>query len=81
MLRGWAWEGRGSRVPDPQSNRRACHATQVMLAVCSAPIQFLSPEWRGVSRDARDLVTRMLDRNPATRLTAEQALEHHWFAR
>ncbi|GLC52606.1 hypothetical protein PLESTB_000648500 [Pleodorina starrii] len=56
-------------------------AYQVMLAVCSAPIAFGGPEWRGISREARDLVSQLLDRNPATRLTADAALEHPWFAR
>ncbi|KAG2500351.1 hypothetical protein HYH03_001925 [Edaphochlamys debaryana] len=56
-------------------------AYQIMLAVCSAPISFSGPEWRGLSREARDLVSRMLDRNPGTRITAAEALEHPWFQR
>ncbi|GIL79287.1 hypothetical protein Vretifemale_8662 [Volvox reticuliferus] len=56
-------------------------AYQVMLAVCSAPIAFGGPEWYGISRDARDLLSQLLDRNPATRLTADRALRHSWFAR
>ncbi|GFR41581.1 hypothetical protein Agub_g2302, partial [Astrephomene gubernaculifera] len=56
-------------------------AYQVMLAVCSAPITFRGPEWLVVSREGRDLAERMLDRNPTTRITAEEALQHPWFAR
>jgi serine/threonine protein kinase len=38
----------------------------------------LSP-WRHVSFEARSLVKGLLDPNPATRLTPEQALDHAWF--
>lgn len=34
----------------------------------------------GLSHEARQLLQGMLDRNPATRLTAEQCLLHPWFA-
>ena len=33
----------------------------------------------GVPDDARDLLYRMLDYNPATRITAEEALQHPFF--
>ncbi|KXZ45446.1 hypothetical protein GPECTOR_54g187 [Gonium pectorale] len=56
-------------------------AYQVMLAVCGSPINMSGPEWRGVTRQARDLLGQLLDRNPATRISAEQALQHPWFAR
>ncbi|GIL58203.1 hypothetical protein Vafri_13326 [Volvox africanus] len=56
-------------------------AYQVMLAVCSAPIAFSGPEWYEISRDARDLLSQLLDRNPVTRLTADRALRHSWFVR
>ena len=34
--------------------------------------------WGTISTSAKDLVTRLLDSNPATRLTVEDALEHPW---
>lgn len=55
-------------------------AYQVMLAVCSAPISFSGPELRAVSREARQLLAALLERNPAARPTSQQALEHPWFA-
>ena len=32
-----------------------------------------------VSEDARDLMQRMLQKNPTKRLTAEEVLTHKWF--
>ncbi|EFJ41436.1 hypothetical protein VOLCADRAFT_44987, partial [Volvox carteri f. nagariensis] len=45
----------------------------------AAPIGFGGSEWRDISREARDLVGMLLDRNPTTRLTADRALQHPWF--
>jgi serine/threonine protein kinase len=39
------------------------------------------PEWSSVPRDARDLVAKLLQRDPAKRLTPQQALQHPWLAR
>ncbi|XP_025080182.1 peripheral plasma membrane protein CASK-like [Pomacea canaliculata] len=35
-------------------------------------------QWGNISASAKDLVTRLLDLNPETRLTVEGALEHPW---
>ncbi|KAK7478324.1 hypothetical protein BaRGS_00030476, partial [Batillaria attramentaria] len=35
-------------------------------------------QWGQISSSAKDLVMRLLDLNPETRLTVEQALEHPW---
>jgi len=34
--------------------------------------------WIGISDEAKDLVKKLLDINPITRITAEQALHHPW---
>ncbi|KNC73019.1 hypothetical protein SARC_14420, partial [Sphaeroforma arctica JP610] len=34
--------------------------------------------WPKLSESARDLLTRLLDPNPETRITAKQALDHPW---
>eukprot|EP00045_Choanoeca_perplexa_P002549 m.25242 g.25242 ORF g.25242 m.25242 type:complete len:481 (+) comp11576_c0_seq1:98-1540(+) len=39
-----------------------------------------SPEWDSVTEAAKDLIDRMLDTNPKTRITVEQALRHPWIA-
>jgi calcium-dependent protein kinase len=35
--------------------------------------------WKRVSQPAKDLIKKMLTKNPAQRITAEQALQHEWF--
>lgn len=37
-----------------------------------------SEPWPLISGAAKDLITKMLDRDPKTRITAAQALEHEW---
>eukprot|EP00050_Salpingoeca_kvevrii_P002061 m.186408 g.186408 ORF g.186408 m.186408 type:complete len:463 (-) comp10528_c0_seq1:202-1590(-) len=42
---------------------------------------FPSPEWDTVTPEAKELIRRMLDLNPKTRITVEEALQHPWIAR
>lgn len=60
---------------------RACKLEEVMAAVCGAPIPMNYGPWLHLSPDCLDLVTRLLQRNPILRLTAEEAMEHSWFYR
>lgn len=43
-------------------------------------IDFESHPWPGISADAKHLVQGLLERDVDTRLSAEQALQHPWFA-
>lgn len=38
----------------------------------------LPAKWRNISDEAKDLVRKLLDVNPASRLTIDQALQHPW---
>eukprot|EP00050_Salpingoeca_kvevrii_P009109 m.307196 g.307196 ORF g.307196 m.307196 type:complete len:366 (+) comp19807_c0_seq1:2-1099(+) len=40
--------------------------------------EFEAPDWDDISDSAKDLVSRMLDVNPNTRITVAQALAHPW---
>mmetsp|Transcript_16944 Transcript_16944/g.18999 ORF Transcript_16944/g.18999 Transcript_16944/m.18999 type:complete len:592 (+) Transcript_16944:244-2019(+) len=40
--------------------------------------EFISPYWDPVSPAAKDIVSKMMEKDPKKRLTAEQALKHHF---
>ncbi|CAI5715862.1 unnamed protein product [Hyaloperonospora brassicae] len=42
------------------------------------PITFAFSAWNNVSPDAKDLVSKLLVKDPAMRLTADQMLQHPW---
>mmetsp|Transcript_49800 Transcript_49800/g.57152 ORF Transcript_49800/g.57152 Transcript_49800/m.57152 type:complete len:524 (+) Transcript_49800:68-1639(+) len=39
---------------------------------------FYPQEWKGISREAKDLIKKMLIYDPKKRMTAQQALQHPW---
>jgi serine/threonine protein kinase len=41
-------------------------------------IEYPKEYWEFVSLDAKELVERMVDKDPKTRLSASEALEHCW---
>ncbi|KAL3901728.1 MAG: hypothetical protein SGARI_006028 [Bacillariaceae sp.] len=49
--------------------------------VARAPLEFPSPEWDDISDEARDFVTKLLNRDPVQRPTADQALKHPWISK
>lgn len=42
------------------------------------PHNFLDPVWTGISKEAKELINQLLDRDETTRLSAEGALNHNW---
>jgi serine/threonine protein kinase len=55
------------------------HDSTLFDQISKAHYSFDGPEWTNISEDAKDLVKRLLMRNPKKRLTALQALEHPFF--
>ncbi|BDA51500.1 probable calcium/calmodulin-dependent protein kinase type I [Coccomyxa sp. Obi] len=62
--------------PDPHPS-----PFRVMAAILKDEVRFDGPEWRNVSETGRDFVRRLLERDPAIRMSAEQALAHPWIKR
>ena len=46
--------------------------------ICEDPLQFPDREWRYISAEAKDLVTRLLTKNPEKRISAKDAMQHPW---
>ncbi|KAI4974679.1 hypothetical protein ZWY2020_048286 [Hordeum vulgare] len=51
---------------------------KIAQAILRGGLDFNREPWPRVSGNAKDLIRRMLDPDPATRLTAHQVLEHPW---
>jgi serine/threonine protein kinase len=49
--------------------------------VARAPLEFPSPEWDEISEQAIDFLTKLLDRDPDKRPTADEAMHHPWIAK
>ena len=58
-----------------RSNREVC------LKVKSGKYEFKSKYWKGVSKDAKDFVRKLLQVNPKKRMSIEQALNHPWIVK
>ena len=53
-------------------------SSQLSQQILRAEVSFEKPVWKGVSDMAKDLIRRLIVRDPAHRLTAEEALQHPW---
>jgi serine/threonine protein kinase len=53
----------------------------IIAAVRTHEVSYPRETWAGVSREAQQLVARMLERNPADRVSARDALAHPWFVK
>jgi len=51
---------------------------EILRAVKKGAFNFASDEWRGVSKEARELIVNMLKLNPGQRYTCDQALNSPW---
>lgn len=52
---------------------------EIFRNVLKQPLTFDPADWNTISDSAKDLVTKMLDKDPANRISAEQCLAHPWF--
>jgi serine/threonine protein kinase len=61
----------------------ACEQCQGSLfeAIYYANLQFSDPKWKEISSEAKHLISRCLDRNASTRISAYEILEHPFLQR
>ncbi|KAG2498875.1 hypothetical protein HYH03_003067 [Edaphochlamys debaryana] len=63
---------------DDKKNVYAPAITAIWRSVLNDPLDFDKPWWAGVSQEAKDFCAYLLNRNPAERPTAKEALKHPW---
>jgi calcium-dependent protein kinase len=51
---------------------------QIIEAVLRGKYTLDEPEWEDISEEAKDLVRKMLEYDPAKRISAAEALQHKW---
>lgn len=54
--------------------------TQIFKNIMGQKLAFDPKEWSSISEQAKDLLSKMLNRVPEERLTAQECLEHPFFA-
>lgn len=52
--------------------------SRIFDAIRAADLRFPSDPWNRISESAKDLIRRMLCRDPSKRLTAQEVLDHSW---
>lgn len=48
--------------------------------ILSGEFEFHTDQWEMISQDAKDIVSRMIEPDSDSRLTAEEVLQHPWLA-
>ena len=54
-------------------------SSEILGKAARAQVFFPEKQWRNVSQEAKDLILKMLERDPTKRYTAKQCLDHPWF--
>lgn len=52
---------------------------EIFRNVVKQPLTFDPADWNNISASAKDLVTKMLNKDASKRISAQQCLEHPWF--
>ena len=53
---------------------------EIFKNVLKTDLTFDPADWDRVSKEAKDLITKMLDKKPDQRISAQDCLNHPWFA-
>jgi len=52
---------------------------EILVKVKKGHYTFEGEEWKNISADAKDVISKCLNTDPSKRITAEHILEHNWF--
>lgn len=52
---------------------------EILVKVKKGHQTFEGEEWKDISADAKEIISKCLNTDPAKRINAEQILEHNWF--
>ncbi len=55
------------------------HNKEVISKILNDKLDMKSLEWKRISKHAKDLISKLLERDVRKRITAAEALEHPWF--
>mmetsp|Transcript_4943 Transcript_4943/g.4135 ORF Transcript_4943/g.4135 Transcript_4943/m.4135 type:complete len:167 (+) Transcript_4943:143-643(+) len=55
------------------------NTNEIFKKIAKGRFTFSGHEWKYVSKQARDLISRLLVSNPERRISASDALNHEWF--
>lgn len=56
-------------------------SSEVLSKVAKGAVFFPEKNWHNTSTEAKDIILKMLERNPEKRWTAKQCLDHRWFTK
>mmetsp|Transcript_4670 Transcript_4670/g.10122 ORF Transcript_4670/g.10122 Transcript_4670/m.10122 type:complete len:774 (+) Transcript_4670:212-2533(+) len=63
---------------DDRRNPSNPAVSAIWKSILVDPLDLDKPHWAGISAEGKDFVRRLLERDPAKRPTAKEALEHPW---
>eukprot|EP01083_Nonionella_stella_P040509 109928_1 len=52
---------------------------RIIARILRQNVQMTDVHWQSISKEAKDLITKLLIKNPAQRITVENAIKHPWF--
>lgn len=51
---------------------------QLMIETMTLPVRFYPSHWEGISEEAKDFISKLVEKDPEKRYSAKQALQHPW---
>lgn len=52
---------------------------EILSKIVKQPLTFDEMDWSKISKEARDLISKMLEKNPNKRISLEHIFEHNWY--